>query len=124
MAGFNMSVKASAFRKIGGFRIDLTLGEDIDLAQRLRKVGRVEIDTNFCVYSSGRRFRNGLLMGIATYAPSYFMRVVFKKEKFLTFNPVRSEKSSQSNFNHIPLALTTVFIAVLFYLASLRDPKF
>ncbi len=123
LAGFNMSVKRKAFLAIKGFRTDLTLGEDIDLAQRLRKVGKVKIDTEFCVFSSGRRYRHGLLAGIATYMPSYVMRVVFNKEKFLTFNPVRSEKQAQGTA-YLPLMLAIAFMVFLFYSANYNLQKF
>lgn len=124
MCGFNMSVRKGAFFEIGGFRSDLTMGEDIDLVQRLRKVGKVKVDTGFCVFSSGRRYRYGLLAGLGNYAPSYFMRVLFKKEKFLTFNPVRSEKVASSKFTYLPLALIISFIIFIFYLANSFAQKF
>jgi glycosyltransferase involved in cell wall biosynthesis len=120
LAGFNMSVKRKAFKEIGGFRTDLTLGEDVDLAQRLRQKGKVSIDTNFLVYASGRRYRLGLIEGIMTYAPSWIMRVLFKQEKFLTFNPVRSETLSASKLKYVPIGITALFICALFYLARVK----
>ena len=118
LAGFNMSVKKAAFLKIGGFDTNLTLGEDIDLAERLRSVGKVKIDSSFLVNVSGRRYRFGLLRGVLTYAPSWFMRVVFKKDKFLTFNPVRSEGLASSGAYLLPLGFVVFLLAVLFYAAN------
>lgn len=118
LAGFNMSVKKDAFLKVGGFNTNLTLGEDIDLAERLRSVGKVKIDSSFLVNVSGRRYRFGLFGGVMTYAPSWFMRVVFKKDKFLTFNPVRSEQLAHSKLSLLPLGLVVFLLAVLFYAAN------
>lgn len=123
LAGFNMAVRKSAFVNIGGFNTDLTLGEDVDLAQRLRKVGKVDIDKALAVFVSGRRFKNGLLPGVMTYAPSWFMRVIFKKDKFLKFPTIRSEKISNSKLAFLPLGIVAVFILSLFYISNPKLPE-
>lgn len=116
--GFNLAVARDAFLKIGGFRTDMKMGEDIDLAQRLRGIGKVDVDTGFSVYVSGRRYKDGLLSGMMTYAPSYIMRVLFKKEEFLNFSPVRSEKQIAGRLPYLPLTITLLFLVTLFYLSN------
>lgn len=118
--GFNLAVKKDAFVAIGGFRTDMTLGEDIDLSRRLREIGKIKIDTNFTVYVSGRRYKDGLISGVTTYVPSYIMRVLFKKDEFLTFNPVRSEVHSGTRLIFVPLALVILILSALFYLSNPR----
>lgn len=120
LVGFNMAVQKKAFVKIGGFRVDLMLGEDVDLAKRLRAVGEVKVDTDFFVFISGRRYRNGLFAGAFVYAPSWIMRVVFKKEEFLKFPAVRSEKLAPSKLGELPMIIITAFIIYLFYLSNSR----
>src|SRR3989344_1728936 len=115
--GFNMAVRRSAFLKIGGFNTALTLGEDIDLAKRLREIGKVLVDINFLVFVSGRRYRNGLLLGILTYAPSYFARVFLHKDKFLNFPTIRTEKMSGS-LAFLPLAFVFGAIFLLFIISN------
>ena len=118
LLGSNFGVRKSAFEKIGGFNTDLTLGEDVDLSQRLKKIGTVRLDTDLLVYSSGRRFRNGLILGVITYAPSWFMRVVFKKDKFLFFPTIRSEASLFGKISFLPLVFCVIALVTFFYQAN------
>lgn len=48
-------IKTSAFRRVGGYREDLTVSEDNELFQRLSKVGRTRISPSLLVFHSGRR---------------------------------------------------------------------
>lgn len=118
LSGFNMAVRRDVFLKIGGFRTDMTLGEDIDLARRLREHGKVEVDTKFMAFVSGRRYKDGLLSGVLVYAPSYIMRVLFHKDEFLNFTPVRSERSVVSGLTYLPIAILILFLATLFYASN------
>ena len=120
MLGSNMAVRRDAFLKIGGFRTNLTLGEDVDLAQRLKSVGKIKVDGNFAIFASGRRYKNGLLSGVLVYAPSWFSRVILKKEEFLNFPAVRSEKQISSKLSYLPLITVALFLTLLFYLSNRR----
>lgn len=115
MLGSNMSVSKEAFLNINGFRTDLKLGEDVDLSQRIKTQGKVVLSSDFLVFSSGRRFRTGFLMGVLTYAPSWTMRVFFKKDKFLTFPTIRNENSLFGKLTLIPLSVGIILLALLFY---------
>ncbi len=55
-AGSNMAVRASAFKKIGGFRLVVT-GEDVDLQSRLRPVGKIVFVPDAVVSTSARRIK-------------------------------------------------------------------
>ncbi len=118
LAGFNMGVRSEAFHKIGGFNTTLTLGEDIDLAKRLREVGKIKIKPDFSVFVSGRRYRHGLIAGVMTYAPSYVMRVIFKTDKFLYFPAIRSEKHESSGLFFVPGTLIVIFLGTLFWIKN------
>ena len=118
LAGFNMAVRKDAFFKIGGFTTSLNMGEDIDLAKRLREVGKVYVDTNFEVFVSGRRYRNGLLEGVMTYAPSWIARVLFRQDKFLSFPSIRSEKGTSKNLSYVPIILVVGIVSLFFILAN------
>lgn len=118
LMGSNMAVKSDAFHKIGGFNTSLTMGEDVDLAKRLRELGEIAIDTSFLVFSSGRRFRHGVLLGVLVYLPSFVARVIFKKDKFLTFPTVRSEDSIVSKLSLLPLATAIILLSTLFFVGK------
>jgi len=118
MAGFNMSVRKKAFEEIGGFDISLKMGEDIDLSQKLRTVGDVEIDTNLVAYASGRRFANGLTSGLMIYGPWWVSKVILRREKPFEFPAVRSEKATGVNPGLLPASLFVLILSLLYYLAN------
>ncbi len=118
LSGFNMAVRKDAFLRIGGFNTQLKLGEDIDLAKRLREVGKVYVDINSTVFVSGRRYKDGLLHGVMTYAPSWISRVFFHQDKVFEFPSVRSEKSSSKNHSYILSILVFGIISLFFLVAN------
>lgn len=120
MSGFNMSVRKSAFIKIGGFDKSLKMGEDIDLSQKLRSVGEIKIDTKLIVYSSGRRYGKGLLSGIKSYAPEWFSRAVLKQNKPFEFSDVRGEDRDTSMYGFVPISVLIMFLSVMFWIANLK----
>lgn len=91
--GVNFSVRKKAFLEVGGFNQELTLGEDADLSQRLKKVGKVVLDRKFIVLTSGRRFHNGIFPAMKTYLPNAVIRMTIRKHKFTKLPPVRSKES-------------------------------
>lgn len=50
-------VKAEAFRRIGGYNVNLAAAEDYDLYRRLAKLGKIKILWHIIIYESPRRFR-------------------------------------------------------------------
>lgn len=117
LVGFNMSVRKIFFEKIGGFNAGLAMGEDVDLSQRLRTVGQVGINPKLLVYSSGRRFRSGLISGVSSYAPYWISKMVLHKDKPFEFKDVRSEDGKTHNFGYLPVSLAVVLLFAVFYLA-------
>lgn len=49
-------VKKSAFKKVGGFNEQMSIGEDLELGRRLRKVGKVKTGDIY-VFESPRRYK-------------------------------------------------------------------
>jgi glycosyltransferase involved in cell wall biosynthesis len=118
LMGCNMAIKKEAFFKVGGFNTNLKLNEESEISHRLRKVGKVILDPNFKVKTSGRRYRHGLIFGLMTYAPSTIFRFLFKKyDKFQNFPPVRKEESLIGKFS-FPIISLFVFLFFLFHLSS------
>ncbi len=67
LLGCNMAVRRNAFLACRGFNLDLKWNEDGEIARRLQKQGKVEIDRKFFVYTSGRRYQKGFFHGILPY---------------------------------------------------------
>jgi len=118
MPGVNFAVKKEAFLKAGGFKTNLTLGEDIDFSQRVRKLGEVKFDARFRVQTSGRRFRNGLLHGLFFYTPNGIIRMLLKKNRFLKLPTIRKETPAFQKLSIIPLIISIIFLFSLFYISN------
>ena len=53
--GTCIAVRADAYRRVGGFREDIAVGEDADFLRRLSDVGTVLYDRSVVIYTSPRR---------------------------------------------------------------------
>lgn len=73
LVGANLAVRRQAFAHIGGFRTDLSLGEDLDLAHRLQAVGPVHFLPLLRVKTSDRRLRSGGPLVIWRYLQNYLL---------------------------------------------------
>lgn len=118
LTGSNLAIKKEAFLKVGGFKTELKLGEDADISQRLKKIGKVILDPDFLVQTSGRRFRNGLFHGLITYAPNGLIRMFFKKERFNKLPTIRDEKSLLPKLSFLSLFFLAIFLFSLFYFSN------
>jgi len=115
LPGANMAIRKEIFQKVGGFKVELKLGEDVDLSRRAAQFGEVVLDRHFMVQTSGRRFRHGLLSGLLTYAPNGLTRMFLKKDMFVRLPTVRHERSFLKNLFLVPLLVSGVFLFSLFY---------
>jgi len=79
--GFNFCVKRWAYLKSGGFNRSLNAQEDLDLGFKLSKIGRIKLCSNLYVFSSGRRFKNGLIFGLIQPIKTFFYYKYLKKNK-------------------------------------------
>jgi glycosyltransferase involved in cell wall biosynthesis len=115
LMGCNMAIKKEAFLRVGGFNENLKLNEDVEISYRLRKIGKVKLDPNFKVKTSGRRFRHGLILGIVNYAPATIFRWLFKKfDKFQFFPTQRKESSLVGNFSFFLSLFLFIFLFLHF----------
>ncbi len=64
LQGGNFVLRREALEKIGGYNMDLNFfGEDIDVAKRIGKVGRVKFTSKLPIHTSARRLKaEGILM--------------------------------------------------------------
>lgn len=73
--GINFAVRQSAWKAAGGFNTNISALEDVELALRVSKVGRIAFLPNWTVQSSGRRFRGNLLRSNLYRLKAYYYRV-------------------------------------------------
>ncbi len=79
IVGFSLAVRAQAYQRSGGFRLDLRAQEDLELGIRLRKEGQILFLPRVTVLVSGRRFRGGMIQGVWQYLRTTFEFFVLKK---------------------------------------------
>lgn len=77
--GFNLAVRKSAYRKIGGIDQRFTMSPDIDLGLRIKKEGKVVFDKNIRSQTSFRRWQETPIDAFITYAKGYLWTVWFRK---------------------------------------------
>ena len=89
--GNNFAVRAAAFWRVGGFSgFDNTglVGEDIYLAQQLRRVTRLLFDPRLAVYTSARRTREGYV-NFLRRTTANLVRVAFLHQHPLPWPDIR-----------------------------------
>lgn len=123
LPGVNFSVRKDAFLQVGGFKTNLTLGEDAEISRRLKHVGRVWLDPRFRVQTSGRRYRGGLIAGVMAYIPNGIMRILFKKHTFTKLPTIRSERLLFSRFLTRTLVLSVILSLSFFYFSHHYSTK-
>lgn len=79
--GGNFIVRKSALAKIGGFNTDINFyGEDVAIAQKLEKIGRVHFTFDLPIQTSARRFAaEGFVRTGLRYALNFFWMTYFGK---------------------------------------------
>src|SRR5262249_20592918 len=94
VAALNFAYTRAAFDKVGGYTLYLEgAGDELDILAKLRRVGRVVLDTRLIVYPSSRRARLGffsyyLRFGIIGYGVGYLLSRAFRRI-VIKYTPVR-----------------------------------
>lgn len=86
LSGFSSGVSRSVYKKAGGFDVSLQGQEDIDLSLRVAKLGKIKF-INKPVIFSGRRFKDGLLVGFYEYIKTFTEAFIFNKKNIYLDNP-------------------------------------
>lgn len=86
--GGDTVVRRSAFERVGGFNDKFDFyGEDIDLVNRMIKIGKVSFAPQIWVYSSDRRLRQEgvvkmwFVYSVNTFSTTFFGKPIIKKHK-------------------------------------------
>lgn len=83
-------IKASAFRKVGGYRDKIVAGEDFDLYHRLAKEGKVKFIEDIVVYESPRRFKKeGYISTLTKWFLNSVSVLIFGKSYSKEWKPIR-----------------------------------
>ncbi|MCX6793774.1 MAG: glycosyltransferase [Candidatus Gottesmanbacteria bacterium] len=87
-AGQNIAFLRKVGLEVGGFPEDYKIAEDIEMATRLKKAGKVLLRSDLIVSSSGRRGNEGFGMMTRVFK-AFFLYFVFKKANKIGFPNIR-----------------------------------
>lgn len=89
--GGNFIAKKDALLKIGGFDTSIAFyGEDINIATRLKEVGKVKFLRNLYVYTSGRRLKSeGVSATGFRYFANFLSETLFRKPVTNKYKDIR-----------------------------------
>lgn len=115
--GGNMSIKKSAYEKVGGFKNKVNLCTDFDLFLRLKSQKfNIEIDRSLTIKTSARRYKQDLLRSLLTYSLNSIWLENFKKPIIYNFSDIREDINSKNNFPGFALKLSLAFVIAIFVL--------
>lgn len=80
VAGINFAFRKSVFDKVGGYTLGLKSAEDIDLANKIRKFGKIKFDSNLIVYTSDRKFKGRFFKSLFHHTKNYIKVFIFRKK--------------------------------------------
>lgn len=80
VAGINFAFKRDVFNKVGGYTLGLKSAEDIDLAKKIKKFGRIKFDKKLVVYTSDRKFVGRLFKSLVHHSKNYIRVFILKKK--------------------------------------------
>lgn len=84
--GFSFAIRKNIYIKAGKFDKTLNALDDLDLGQRVKKYGKIQLVRDMPVLASSRRFKNGMFRGIFSFVKPVF-QVVMNKNRFFMDNP-------------------------------------
>ncbi|HEX3020148.1 MAG TPA: polysaccharide deacetylase family protein, partial [Chitinispirillaceae bacterium] len=113
IAGANMAVRKSSYHQVGGFSLDVNLGADVDLGQRLRKTGKVVIDRSIVVATSSRRFQMAFWETIFRYYINDISIFIRKKPVFYSFTNYRINTMDKSGGRYAVVSVAALCIFLL-----------
>jgi len=86
LSGFSYAIRRDTYEKAGKINKELDALDDIDLARRVRKLGKIKLVRNVPVLSSNRRFKNGMTTGLLGYVKPFIKVAILKNKNFIMDN--------------------------------------
>ncbi len=88
LSGFSYAIRKETYIAAGKIDKNLDALDDVDLARRVRKLGKIKLVRNLPVLSSSRRFKDGMTNGLLDYVKP-FIKVAILKSKNFKMNNLR-----------------------------------
>ncbi len=88
LSGFSYAVRKDAYNKAGKIDTDLPSLDDMELATRLHKFGKITFLRDHIVFVSNRRFKGSPIVGLLSYVKPFF-EIRFLKKKSIRMKDFR-----------------------------------
>jgi cellulose synthase/poly-beta-1,6-N-acetylglucosamine synthase-like glycosyltransferase len=120
IAGANMAVRRTAYKQVGGFSTTVNLGADVELGQRLKRIGKVVIDRSIVVATSPRRFQSAFWETIFRYYLNDLALLIRGKPLFYSFRDYRlvTKRSSRGMLSTAIITLVSILVVSGFLLEN------
>jgi glycosyltransferase involved in cell wall biosynthesis len=79
--GMNFAIRRQVWKDTGGFNRNISALEDVDLASRTVKYGKIKYDPSLVVQTTNRRFRKNVFQSTMYRFGAYFYRIFMKSDK-------------------------------------------
>jgi peptidoglycan/xylan/chitin deacetylase (PgdA/CDA1 family) len=89
LAGANMAVWRSVYLASGGLDPTVNMGADVELGQRITRIGKLFIDRKLVVKTSGRRWQFAFFQTILLYYLNDLSLAIFNRPAFYNFPNIR-----------------------------------
>jgi len=86
LSGFSYAIRHDTYVEAGKINKELDALDDVDLARRVRKLGKIKLVRNLPVLSSSRRFKDGMTTGLLGYVKPFIKVAILKTSKFKMSN--------------------------------------
>jgi peptidoglycan/xylan/chitin deacetylase (PgdA/CDA1 family) len=127
LAGANMAVWRRAYLACGGFDTHINMGADVELGQRMKRLGKVAIDRKLVALTSGRRFQFAFFQTLGLYFLNDFWLLAFKRPLFYNFPTIRVSAAqialSSSRSASARIAVASLLIACFLWVSETTENR-
>ncbi len=86
LSGFSYAIRRETYLKAGKIDKNLDALDDIELGNRVKKLGKIQLVRNLPVLTSNRRFEQGVTTGLMEYVKPFIKVDILKNNKFSMHN--------------------------------------
>jgi glycosyltransferase involved in cell wall biosynthesis len=79
-AGINFAFRKDLYDKVNGYTLNLRSAEDIDLANKIGKFGKIKFDRELVVFTSDRKFKGRFFKSLFYHSKNYIRMFLLKKK--------------------------------------------
>jgi|WetSurMetagenome_2_1015567.scaffolds.fasta_scaffold01661_9 peptidoglycan-N-acetylglucosamine deacetylase len=120
LAGANMGIWRYVYLASGGFNSKVNMGADVELGQRIKKIGKLLIDRTMMVKTSGRRFQFAFFQTLWLYYVNDIALHFFNRPAFYDFPNIRKSQyaAAVTRFPFMKYAVAACAVACFVFVSE------